>query len=217
MVTELRGVGTGFVKAVDTFPSASPGRMDVAASSVSEQQSPANQEVLIKAVKGRLIALSDVKDVAAIAANSIREANKVLDDAGVVSNFSQSDPKASSDSQNMKASSDSQNLKASSDSRNPNASSDSQDNISTQAGNPEQTKSSARLTQEQIAYLARLNAGRAALQAQLDKLIGVLDVNLQQLASESQAQIIANSVAGQLCIALQPLVSNSNALAQLRE
>jgi len=208
MVTELRGVGTGFVKAVDTFPSASPGRLDVAASSVSEQQSPANQEVLIKAVKGRLIALSDVKDVAAIAANSIREANKVLDDAGVVSNFSQSDPKASSDSQNMKASSDSQNLKASSD---------SQDNISTQAGNPEQTKSSARLTQEQIAYLARLNAGRAALQAQLDKLIGVLDVNLQQLASESQAQIIANSVAGQLCIALQPLVSNSNALAQLRE
>jgi len=217
MVTELRGVGTGLIKAADTFPSVLPGRVGVAASPVSEQQSTASQEVQIKAVKGTLIALSDVKDAAASAANSIREANKALDNAAAASNSSQSDPKASSDSQDQNAASKSQDSIVLTNSQDPKAASDTQDNTSKQTDNLKQTKESVGLTQEQIAYLARLNAGRVELQAQLDKLIGVLHVNLQQLVSESQAQIIANSVAGQLGIALQPLVSNSDALAQLKE
>ena len=226
MVTELRSAGSGLVNEAAFFHGdAALEKPKAVSPSVTQQPALISHEVRIEPVKTTFSALSDVKDAAAIAANAVREANKALDNAAAVSNFSQSDPnavsdsqnsKAVSDSQNSKAVSDSQNSKAVSDSQNSKAVSDSRDSTSTQAGNSAHTKPGEALSQQQIAYLARLNAARVALQAQLEKLVGVLDVNLQQLTSESQAQIVAHTVTGQLGIALQPLTSNSDALKQLR-
>lgn len=195
MTTDIGGVGTGFAQGISLFASGVGGVADVASSSITAQHSPATENVSVGGtVSGLFVALADAKDAAAKTANSIKEAEKVLsgnDQAGnnvVINSTTTNGSTHFSDTK-------------SGDSR-------------TVEKGAEAKKLNDELSKEQAAYLAKLNIGRIALQTQLDRLAGLLDVNLQQLTTEAQAQLVGQTTAGQLAIALPPL-SSTAALSRL--
>jgi hypothetical protein len=198
MATEIGSVASGLVQGVSQFTGGVGRSGEVTGSSTVAQQSQTSQDVSVgTSVSGTFINLSDIKDVAAKAANSVQEAEKALlginqgqANSPALDNPGKTDTTAQSGEQKPGSS--------------------AQVDKSAQQRQVNET-----ISEEQAAYLARLNLGRISLQAQLDKLAGMLDVNLQQVTSEVQAQVVGHTAAGQLAIVLQSLGNNSNTLANI--
>jgi hypothetical protein len=185
MVTEIGNVGTGLVQGLDNFISGNVGgATEVGNSSLAAAQQPNTADNV------QVGAVSDLFVALSDVKDAAAKTSKSVQEAA-------------------------QALLGNAQTTSNNVSTDAtKTDGNTQLAHNIQEKKQELISEEQAAYLAKLNIGRVALQAQLDRLSGLLDINLQQLTTESDAQVVGHTAAGQLAIVLQPL-GRSSAFAAL--